>query len=104
MTPFAGVFLFPETFSSDSISFSGEVLPDKITDALGRGERSIEMRFTNKDAFDEAKKNLLEGDDIYFMIDRANLRNLRHFGNWVSNRHISYITDGQFYVIRVYFQ
>lgn len=81
-----------------------EVLPDKITDALGRGERSIEMRFTNKDAFDEAKKNLLEGDDIYFMIDRANLRNLRHFGNWVSNRHISYITDGQFYVIRVYFQ
>lgn len=78
------------------------VVPGKTKQALQDGKTSIEMRFSSSLAYSQARSGFLQGDDFYEILDGANAA--VEPSKRVSNKRIQYVTDDQYYVIRIYFQ
>ena len=68
---------------------------------LNEGKRSLELKFTNRDAFEDAKYQLIENDRIYYLISGANV--LAKPGNKVSTTKLQYNTDDDHMTIRFFF-
>ena len=68
---------------------------------LNAGQQSLELKFTSKEAFEDAKYQLIENDRIYYLISSANV--LVKPGNKVSTTKLQYNTDDDHLIMRFFF-
>ncbi len=85
----------------DSYEAASRAVTRTLPRVLNEGKRSLELKFTNRDAFEDAKYQLVENDRIYYLISSANV--LVKPGNKVSSTKLQYNTDDDHMTIRFFF-
>lgn len=85
----------------DSYEAASRAVTRTLPRVLNEGKRSLELKFTNRDAFEDAKYQLIENDRIYYLISGANV--LAKPGNKVSTTKLQYNTDDDHMTIRFFF-
>ena len=85
----------------DSYEAASRAVTRTLPKVLNEGKRSLELKFTNRDAFEDAKYQLIENDRIYYLISGANV--LAKPGNKVSTTKLQYNTDDDHMTIRFFF-
>lgn len=85
----------------DSYEAASRAVTRTLPRVLNEGKRSLELKFTNRDAFEDAKYQLIENDRIYYLISGANV--LAKPGNKVSTTKLQYNTDEDHMTIRFFF-
>lgn len=77
------------------------VLRQKIANKLTDGNRSIEICFANKEAYDTAVKKLFDNSEVYRILKTANM--VAPASNKINTNKIQYTTDENLYIIRMFF-
>lgn len=85
----------------DSYEAASRAITRTLPAVLNEGRRSLELKFTNRDAFENAQYQLIENDRVYYLISSANV--LVKPGNKVSNTKLQYNTDDDHLTIRFFF-
>lgn len=85
----------------DSYEAASRAITRTLPAVLNEGKRSLELKFTSQDAFENAQYQLIEHDRIYYLISSANV--LVKPGNKVSNTKLQYNTDKDHLTIRFFF-
>ena len=85
----------------DSYEAASRAVTRTLPKVLNEGKRSLELKFTNRDAFEDAKYQLIDNDRIYYLISGANV--LAKPGNKVSTTKLQYNTDDDHMTIRFFF-
>lgn len=85
----------------DSYEAASRAVTRTLPRVLNEGKRSLELKFTNRDAFEDAKYQLIENDRIYYLISSANV--LAKPGNKVSTTKLQYNTDDDHMTMRFFF-
>lgn len=85
----------------DSYEAASRAITRTLPAVLNEGKRSLELKFTSQDAFENAQYQLIKNDRIYYLISSANV--LVKPGNKVSNTKLQYNTDGDHLTIRFFF-
>ncbi len=86
----------------DSFEAASRAITRNLPTSLNAGKRTLEMKFTSEDAYEDAVYQLIERDRIYFMLSSANV--LVSFENRVSTTSLQYSGDSKHLVLRFFFQ
>ncbi|MBP5459168.1 MAG: hypothetical protein J6Y62_03290 [Clostridia bacterium] len=85
----------------DSYESAQTAITRTLPSILNAGKRSMELKFTNQQAFREATVQLVDNDRIYYLLSSANV--LVKPGNKVSTTKLQYNTDDTHLTIRFFF-
>ena len=85
----------------DSYEAASRAVTRNLPKVLNAGQQSLELKFTSKEAFEDAKYQLIENDRIYYLISSANV--LVKPGNKVSTTKLQYNTDDDHLIMRFFF-
>lgn len=86
----------------DSFEAASRALTRNLPTLLNEGKRTIELKFTSGDAYEDAVYQLIERDRIYYMLSSANV--LVRSENRVSTTRLQYSGDSNHNVIRFFFR
>ncbi|MBQ8469533.1 MAG: hypothetical protein IJ547_02945 [Clostridia bacterium] len=85
----------------DGYDSAATAITRNLPAVLNAGKRSLELKFTDLDAYERAKTQLIANDRVYYLISSANV--LVKPGNKVSNTKLQYNTDPNHLTLRFFF-
>lgn len=85
----------------DGYESASTAITRNLPSILNEGKRTLELKFTDLDAYERAKVQLISNDRIYYLISSANV--LAKPGSKVDNTKLEYNTDPTHLTLRFFF-
>ena len=85
----------------DSYESASTAITRNLPSVLNAGKRTLELKFTDLDAYEQAKTRLIANDRIYYLISSANV--LVKPGQKASTTKLQYNTDPDHLTLRFFF-